>query len=106
MAVTGRVAPIRSASSNTMPKSLRIQSRAKPWSKWRSSMVPARFSICHDPEAPWLMAASTLSVSSPALREKSRASARPWMRPPMQTWLTILVSWPLPTSPTSTIALA
>ena len=82
-----------------MPRSLRIQSTAKPKSNLPAHMVAARLSICQDWAAPWEITSMTLSMSSPAFRPKFMPSDRPCSRPAMQTWLTILVSWPAPAGP-------
>ena len=60
-------------------------------------MVLARFSICQDWAAPLEIISTSLAGSSPAFLAKFMPSARPWTRPAMQIWLTILVSWPAPT---------
>ena len=46
-----------------------------------------------------LVVSTTADTSSPAFLAKCRPSDRPWTRPAMQIWLTILVSWPLPAGP-------
>src|SRR5690606_28118538 len=100
-AVTGSWAPLLRASSSTMARSLRIQSTAKPKSTSPASMVLWRLSSCQDWAAPLLITAMAASPSSPAHWAKCSASARPWTRPAMQIWFTILVSCPLPTGPIS-----
>ncbi|MNG25388.1 hypothetical protein D3C84_1102320 [compost metagenome] len=82
-----------------MDKSLRIQSTAKPKSKAPSSMVWWRCSCCQDCAAPLLITSIAAVASSPAHCAKCKASASPCKSPPTQIWLTILVSWPLPTGP-------
>ena len=64
-------------------------------------MVLPRFSICQEPAAPLEITSSTASTSRPARLAKWTPSDRPWTRPAMQIWLTILVSWPEPTGPIS-----
>ena len=49
-----------------MPRSLRIQSTAKPKSNLSATIVLPRFSICHDCAAPLLITSSTRSASRPA----------------------------------------
>ena len=56
MAVMSRLAPLAAASSSTRPRSLRIQSTAKPKSNLPSLMVFQRLSICQDCAAPLEMA--------------------------------------------------
>ena len=90
------VAPFARASSSVRPRSLRIQSTAKPKSNSPSSIVGQRLTICQLCAAPPEIASNTLSGSSPAGWAKWIASERPWTTPAMQIWLTILVSWPLP----------
>ena len=66
-------APLRRASSSTMPRSLRIQSTAKPKSKLPSSIVCQRFSICHDCAAPFEITSITAAhVEAGVLREVQR----------------------------------
>ncbi|CFU03366.1 Uncharacterised protein [Bordetella pertussis] len=43
-------------------------------------------------------------MSNPAVWPKAMASDRPCTTPAMQTWLTILASWPAPGGPTSVTA--
>ena len=90
-----------------MPRSLRIQSTAKPKpSNLTSFMVFQRFSICHDCAAPLEMTEITFSTSSPAFLAKLMPSPRPCSKPAMQIWLTILQSWPAPGPPICTQLLA
>ena len=89
-----------------MPRSLRIQSTAKPKSNLPWFMVLPRFSICHELAAPLEITSSTASMSSPACLPKWMPSARPCTTPAMQIWLTILVSWPDPAGPRSRLARA
>ena len=53
-----------------MPRSLRIQSTAKPKSNLPSTMVFQRFSICQDCAAPLEMVSITFSMSRPAFWAK------------------------------------
>ena len=68
-------------------------------------MVLPRLSSCQLWAAPLPITSSTWVMSSPAFWPKAMASLRPCTRPAMQTWLTILVSWPAPLSPISVKAL-
>jgi osmotically-inducible protein OsmY len=95
----GQRAPLRRASSSTRPRSLRIQSTAKPKSNLPVTMVLPRLSICQLCAAPLPITSSTCFMSSPARWPKAMASDRPCTRPAMQIWLTILASWPAPASP-------
>jgi len=97
--VTASSAPLRSASSKQMPRSLRIHSTAKPKSKLPRTIVFERFSICHDCAAPFEMTSTTASGSRPARIAKSSPSARPCTVPAMQIWFTIFVNCPAPAPP-------
>ena len=59
-------APFARASSRQMPRSLRIQSTAKPKSNLSATIVLPRLSICQDCAAPLVITSSTRSASSPA----------------------------------------
>ena len=60
-----------------MPRSLRIQSTAKPKSNLPSFMVFQRLSICQDCAAPLEMVSITLRMSRPAFCAKARPSETP-----------------------------
>jgi hypothetical protein len=70
-------APLRRASSSTRPRSLRIQSTAKPKLNWSSTMVLPRLSICQLCAAPLPMTSSTCFMSSPAFWPKAMPSDSP-----------------------------
>ena len=101
MAATSILAPLRLASSRMMPRSLRIQSTAKPNSNLPSFMVFQRLSICQDWAAPLEMVSITLGMSRPAFCANARPSETPCTVTATMTWLTILVSWPEPEGPIS-----
>ena len=92
-------APVSSAVDRQMPRSLRIQSTAKPKSNRPSAIAAWRFCICQLPAAPWLITSTTFSTSSPDFLAKASDSDSAWTSPAMAIWLHILVIWPAPTSP-------
>ena len=95
-AVCARLGPLfecyARAVSRQMPRSLRIQSTAKPKSNLSAIIVLPRFSICHDWAAPLLITSRTFSTSSPAFWPNAIASDNPCTSPAMQIWLTIFVN--------------
>ena len=88
-----------------MPRSLRIQSTAKPNSNLPSTIAFQRLSICQLCAAPLEMALITFSMSRPERWPRFSASARPWTMPAMHIWFIILVIWPEPGGPISVSAL-
>src|SRR3546814_19846033 len=81
---TGSVAPLTRASSSARPRSLRIQSTAKPKSNSSFAIVPQRLRICQLAAEPPETASNILSVSSFDTCAKSNATDRPWTDPDIE----------------------
>jgi len=70
-------------------------------------MVLARFSpICQDWAAPLEITSTTLARVEPGELGEVHALGQSLNQTAMQIWLTILVSWPLPSGPSRTQARA